>query len=390
MLLVMAAKTKSPLPLAVLVTLVAAAAGGGALVAWAAPGQPGAAGPAASPARTARPSAAELRKRLTPLQYEVTQNGGTEPPFRNSFWNNHAAGLYVDVVSGEPLFSSRDKFDSGTGWPSFTRPIEGGRVVERSDRSHGMTRVEVRSRDADSHLGHLFDDGPPPAGARYCINSAALRFVPQERMQAEGYGRLVPLVAKDGPAAKATAPGAPAPAAPVGVKLVSSKDGKPPATETAILAGGCFWGMEDLLRKIPGVIQTEVGYAGGSTASPTYKDVSGGDTGHAEAVRVVFDPARLGYADLLERWFFRMHDPTTLNRQGNDVGTQYRSAIFATTPAQKKIAEEVKARVDRSRKWPRPVVTAIVDAGPFTRAEEYHQRYLQKNPGGYTCHYMRD
>jgi peptide methionine sulfoxide reductase msrA/msrB len=174
------------------------------------------------------------------------------------------------------------------------------------------------------------------------------------------------------------------------VKLLPSKDGKPPATETAILAGGCFWGMEDLLRKIPGVISTEVGYAGGTTGAPTYKQVRGGDTGHAESVRVLFDPARLSYADLLEKWFFRMHDPTTLNRQGNDIGTQYRSAIFATTPAQKKTALEVKARVDASHKWPRPVVTAIVDAGPFTPAEEYHQKYLEKNPGGYTCHYLRN
>jgi peptide methionine sulfoxide reductase msrA/msrB len=160
--------------------------------------------------------------------------------------------------------------------------------------------------------------------------------------------------------------------------------------ETAILAGGCFWGMEDLLRKIPGVIDTEVGYAGGATKSPTYDDVKTGTTGHAEAVRVVFDPAKLSYAELLEKWFFRMHDPTTENRQGNDVGTQYRSVIFATSPAQRTTAEAVKRRVDESGKWDAPIVTQIVEAGPFTPAEGYHQDYLEKNPGGYTCHFLRD
>jgi peptide methionine sulfoxide reductase msrA/msrB len=160
--------------------------------------------------------------------------------------------------------------------------------------------------------------------------------------------------------------------------------------EIAILAGGCFWGMEEILRKIPGVIETEVGYAGGRTARPTYDDVSGGNSGHAESVRVVFDRAKLSYADLLEKWFFRMHDPTTPNRQGNDVGSQYRSAIFVTSDEQRRIAEEVKRRVDASGKWKTPVVTEIAAAGPFTPAEAYHQDYLQKNPRGYTCHFLRE
>ncbi len=140
-----------------------------------------------------KPSDAELRKRLTPEQYRVTQREGTEPQFRNAYWDSHASGIYVDVVSGEPLFSSLDKFDSGTGWPSFTRPLDTAHLTTRSDRTLFYARTEVRSRLADSHLGHVFDDGPPPTGMRYCINSASLRFVPVERLAAEGYGDLLPL-----------------------------------------------------------------------------------------------------------------------------------------------------------------------------------------------------
>jgi peptide methionine sulfoxide reductase msrA/msrB len=164
----------------------------------------------------------------------------------------------------------------------------------------------------------------------------------------------------------------------------------PVRTETAILAGGCFWGMEEILRTVPGVVATDVGYAGGTTSGPSYEDVSSGATGHAESVRVVFDPAVLAYEDLLEKWFFRMHDPTTKNRQGNDVGSQYRSAIFVTSDAQRAAAERVVQRVNASGKWQAPVVTEIASAGPFTPAETSHQDYLQKHPGGYTCHYLRD
>ena len=164
----------------------------------------------------------------------------------------------------------------------------------------------------------------------------------------------------------------------------------PGHAETAILAGGCFWGMEEILRKIPGVLQTEVGYTGGTTSLPSYETVHTGSTGHAESVRIVFDPTQLSYSDLLEKWFFRMHDPTTKNRQGNDRGTQYRSAIFYTSAEQQKTALAVIERVNASKKWKDPIVTEVTAAGPFTLAEEYHQDYLQKNPGGYTCHYLRD
>ncbi|HEU4580054.1 MAG TPA: peptide-methionine (S)-S-oxide reductase MsrA [Polyangiaceae bacterium] len=181
----------------------------------------------------------------------------------------------------------------------------------------------------------------------------------------------------------AAAPAVPPPVAP----LPAGEQGK---LETAILAGGCFWGMEEILRKIPGVVQTEVGYTGGTTSAPSYETVHTGETGHAESVRIVFDPSVLSYSDLLEKWFFRMHDPTTKNRQGNDRGTQYRSAIFYTTAEQQKTALAVIERVNVSKKWKDPIVTEVSAAGPFTLAEEYHQDYLQKNPGGYTCHYLRD
>jgi peptide methionine sulfoxide reductase msrA/msrB len=312
-----------------------------------------------------KPDPAQLKQKLTSEQFKVTQQCGTEPPFHNAYWDNHKPGIYVDVVSGEPLFSSLDKFDSGTGWPSFTQPVKGTEITEKQDTSFGSVRTEVRSKTADSHLGHLFDDGPrDKGGMRYCINSAALKFVPVEEMAQAGYGQYLG-------------------------SFVAAGLIKAPTQETAILAGGCFWGMEEIIRKIPGVLKTTVGYSGGKTPNPTYQEVCTGGTGHAEAIEVVFDPARLSYDKLLD-YFFRMHDPTTLNRQHNDVGTQYRSAIFYTSEEQKKTAEQVVAKLTAAKKFDRPITTEITAATKFYSAEEYHQKYLVKNPGGYTCHVLRD
>lgn len=318
-----------------------------------------------------KPSKEELKKKLTPEQFAVVCNADTEPAFHNAYWNNHEAGIYVDVASGEPLFSSTDKFDSGTGWPSFTKPIEPDNVVEKQDRAYGMIRVEVRSKHGDSHLGHVFDDGPKDKGGlRFCINSASLRFIPVAKLEAEGYGQYLPLFNKEAVARRKAE------------KLASKEN--PVKTDTVYLAGGCFWGMQHILRKIPGVISTEVGYTGGSVENATYRN----HEGHAEAVKVVFDPSKLTFETLL-RWYFRMHDPTTLNRQGNDRGTSYRSAIFYLTDAQKKAAEAFKKRLDERGKWGKPVVTEIAKAGAWWKAEEDHQDYLEKLPDGYTCHFLR-
>ncbi len=309
---------------------------------------------------------AELRQRLSPLQYKVTQQDGTEPPFANEYHDNKQAGIYVDVVSGEPLFSSLDKYDSRTGWPSFTQPLETSNVVERKERGWFMARTEVRSKNGDSHLGHVFDDGPQPTGLRYCMNSASLRFVPVDKLEEEGYGDYLSLFDTKGDDAKAEAS----------------------ATARATFAGGCFWGMEELVRAIPGVLDTTVGYTGGTTPNATYEQVKRGNTGHAESLEVIYDPTRVSYEALLE-FFFRAHDPTTLNRQGNDIGASYRSAIFYHDEAQRDAAEKMKELVDTSGRWHGNVVTEIVPAGAFYPAEDYHQDYLQHYPNGYTCHYMR-
>lgn len=306
-----------------------------------------------------KPSPEELKKKLTPEQYACTQEGATETPFNNAYWDKKDDGIYVDIATGEPLFSSLDKYDSQSGWPSFTKPIEENRVDFESDHKLSVPRIEVKSKAGGSHLGHIFDDGPKDKGGkRYCINSVALKFIPLEEMKAKGYGRFL-------------------------FQFEKKKN-----WDSAVLAGGCFWGMEKLLGDLKGVIDTQVGYAGGDLRKPTYKDVSKGSTGHAESVQVLFDPKVISYEDILLE-FFRIHDPTTVNQQGNDKGTQYRSAIFYENDAHKKAAEKIIHRVNASKDWGKDVVTQLKPFQAFWRAEMEHQKYLDHNPGGYTCHVRR-
>jgi len=263
------------------------------------------------------------RKILTPEQFEVMRERGTERPFVNKCANPYQNGTFVCAACGNPLFEAGTKFESGTGWPSFNKALEGDRIKVIKDTSHGMIREEVTCARCDSHLGHVFHDGPPPTGLRYCMNSVALKVVNLQK---------------------------------------------------ATFAAGCFWGVQYAFDHTKGVLKTYAGYTGGHVKDPTYEQVCSHTTGHAEAVEVEFDPEIVSYKQLLDL-FWSIHDPRQKNRQGPDIGDNYRSAIFTYTPEQKTAAEASKSEQESKGGGKGPIVTEIVAAGEFYPAEAYHQHY---------------
>ena len=297
-----------------------------------------------------KPSATELKNKLTKIQYEVTQKEGTEQPFKNEFNDNKAAGIYVDIVSGEPLFSSLDKYDSGTGWPSFSKALDDKFVTLKVDKKLFSTRTEVRSAKADSHLGHVFDDGPNPTGKRFCMNSAAFRFIPVEQLEKEGYAEYLKLF-----------------------------DNKKKSSEQLVLAGGCFWCMEKPFEELPGVLSVKSGYSGGTVKNPTYEQVSSGSTGHIESVQIEYDPAKINIEKILEVYWKNV-DPYDGAGQFCDKGSQYSSAIFYKNKEQLDTFDKSWKSIQKNLLQKGTLQTKYLPNSEFYAAEDYHQDYYKKNP----------
>lgn len=276
-----------------------------------------------------------MKKELTSEEKRVILNKGTERPFSGKYYDFDEQGVYVCKQCGAPLFRSEAKFNAGCGWPSFDEEIPG--AVERVPDADGR-RTEIVCAKCRGHLGHVFTgEGFTPKNTRHCVNSVSMDFIPEDKKE---------------------------------------------KTETAIFAGGCFWGVEHLMQQQPGVLSIEVGYIGGTTEHPTYQEVCTQTTGHAEAVKILFDPGKVSYTTLA-KLFFEIHDPTQADGQGPDLGDQYRSEIFYTTARQKEIAEElIRTLEGKGYK----IVTKVTPATVFWKAEDYHQNYYNKTGKVPYCH----
>jgi peptide methionine sulfoxide reductase msrA/msrB len=285
------------------------------------------------PDRRVVKSEEEWRAQLTPEQYRVTRMKGTEPAFSSAMCSLFEPGRYSCVCCDTLLFDADEKFDSGTGWPSFTQPVRANAIAYNMDGTHGMQRVETVCNTCDAHLGHVFPDGPAPSGLRYCMNALALK------------------------------------------KTVESQ-------AKATFGGGCFWCTEAVFQQLAGVSRVESGYSGGASARPSYQQVCSGDTGHAEVVQITYDPNTISYADLL-RIHLSTHNPTTPNQQGADIGTQYRSIILTHDSKQQAIAKQVIEEMKPA--FDQPIVTEVKPFEVFYPAEEYHQDYYVSNPAKPYC-----
>lgn len=312
-------------------------------------------------------SDAEWRRRLGPERYHILRQAGTERAFTGAYWDHKESGTYVCAGCASPLFASTTKFNSGTGWPSFTAPLSADRVTLLRDMSYGMIRVEVRCATCDGHLGHVFEDGPPPDRTRYCMNSASLIFEPQTATP--GASTSAAVGASSAPVAHHAGDGGDAPALPMGLR-------------SAIFAGGCFWCMVAPFEALDGVVEVLSGYTGGDEVRPRYEQVARGMTGHIEAVRVVYDPTRVSYEQLLDA-YWRSVDPTDDGGQFYDRGHHYRPVIFVGDDAERAAAVASRQALNASGRFDRPVVVAIENAKPFWVAEGEHQGYYRTNAAHY-------
>ena len=286
---------------------------------------------------------AEWQKILSEDLYQVARHADTERAFTGKMWNSETKGTYYCAACGNKLFKSNQKFTSSCGWPSFFEQENKSSITFKDDNSYGMARIEALCGRCDSHLGHLFDDGPEPTGKRYCMNAVSMDFIP-DGIVTESKGNL----------------------------------------ETIVLAGGCYWCVEAVYENLQGVNSVVSGFSGGTVDNPSYEEVCSGNTGAAEVVEITFDKT-ITNLDEIFQVFFTVHDPTTLNRQGADVGTQYRSAIFYENEEQKKAAESIISELTKSNVYSSKIVTTLEPFKKFYKAKDYHQNYYENNKNQPYC-----